>query len=86
MVASRPDGIVFLHVVNTQRASAVSAPIRIGGAAPPRGRVFEIVADPAVEVSYLNAAETMKIVTKPFTADAAWEFPPASVSVVELEM
>jgi alpha-L-arabinofuranosidase len=86
VVASRRDGTAFLHVVNTQRASAVRTAVRIGGAAPRSGRVFEIVADPAVEVSYLNAADVMKIVTKPFTADGLWEFPPASVSVLELAM
>jgi alpha-L-arabinofuranosidase len=86
VVASRRNDTVYLHVVNTQRASAVSASIRIGGAAPRSGRVFEIVADPAVEVSYLNAADVMKTVTKPFAPDAAWECPPASVSVLELEM
>jgi hypothetical protein len=75
---------VYLHVVNTQRASAVRAPIRIGDAAPRSGRVFEIAADPAVEVSYLNAADVTTTVTKPFAAAGAWEFPPASVSVLEL--
>src|SRR5262245_20237315 len=86
VVASRRNGTVYLHVVNTQRASAVRAAIRIGNAAPRAGRVFEIAGDPSVEVSYLNAAEAMATVTKPFSGDAAWEFPPASVSVLELEM
>jgi hypothetical protein len=84
VVASRRDATVYLHVVNTHRASAISAPIRIGGAAPRSGRVFEIAADPAIEVSYLNAGDVMKTVTKPFATDARWEFPAASVSVLEL--
>jgi alpha-L-arabinofuranosidase len=84
VVASRRNDTMYLHVVNTQRTGAVRAAIRIGNAAPRAGRVFEIAADPSVEVSYLNAAEAMTTVTKPFSADAAWEFPPASVSVVEL--
>jgi hypothetical protein len=73
-------------VVNTQRTSALSAPIRIGGRAARSGRVFEIAADPAVELSYLNAAEVMTTVTKPVAVDAAWVFPPASVSVLELTL
>ena len=73
-----------ITVTNTQRASAVRAAIRIGNAAPRAGRVFEIAEDPSVEVSYLNAAEAMTTVTKPFSGDAAWEFPSASVSVLEL--
>jgi len=86
VVASRRNGTVYLHVVNTQRAGAVRAAIRIGNAAPRAGRVFEIAGDPSVEVSYLNAADAMTTVTKPFSGDAAWEFPPASVSVLELEV
>jgi alpha-N-arabinofuranosidase len=86
VVASRRDETIYLHVVNTQRTSALSAPIRIGGRAARSGRVFEIAADPAVELSYLNAAEVMTTVTKPVAVDAAWVFPPASVSVLELTL
>jgi alpha-L-arabinofuranosidase len=46
--------------------------------------VFEITADPAVEVSYLNASDVMKAVAKPFAVDAVWKFPAASVSALEL--
>jgi hypothetical protein len=35
-------------------------------------------------VSYLNAAEVMKTVAKPFAADGIWEFLAASVSALEL--
>jgi alpha-L-arabinofuranosidase len=48
--------------------------------------VFEITADPTVEVSYLNSADVMKTVERPMTADGTWEFPAASVSAVELEI
>ena len=84
VVASRRDKTVYLHVVNTQRTRSVSASIQIGGAALRSGRVFEITEDPAVEVSYLNAADVMKTVGKPFAADGVWEFPAASVSALEL--
>ena len=84
VVASRRGDTVYLHVANTQRTRSVAASIQIGGHAPKSGRVFEITADPAVEVSYLNAADVMKTVEKPFAADGAWEFPAASVSAVEL--
>ena len=84
VVASRRGETVFVHVANTERARAVRATVAIGGAAARDGRVFEIAADPAVEVSYLNAGEVMQTVTKPFSADGAWQFPPASVSVLEL--
>ena len=83
VVASRRGDTVFVHVANTQRTRAVSASITIAGAAATGGRVFEIAGDPAVEVSYLNAADVMKAVEKPF-AGGTWEFPPASVSALEL--
>jgi alpha-L-arabinofuranosidase len=86
VVASRRNETVYLHVVNTERTRTVRALIRIGGAAPRNRRVFEIAGDPVVEVSYLNAADVMNTVTKPFAGDGPWEFPPASVSVLELEM
>ncbi|HJZ73734.1 MAG TPA: hypothetical protein VKE51_18460 [Vicinamibacterales bacterium] len=86
VVASRRENTVYLHVVNTQRTRSIAASIRIGGVAPAAGRVFEIAADPAVEVSYLNASEVMQTVAKPFGAGGAWEFPAASVSALELAM
>ena len=46
--------------------------------------MFEIAADPAVEVSYLNYADVMRPREKPFARDGAWEFPAASVSALEL--
>ena len=85
VVGSRRDNTVYLHVANTRRTRSVSAAIQVGGRAIRRGRVFEIAADPAVEVSYLNAAEVMKTVEKPLSGNA-WEFPAASVSALELEI
>jgi alpha-L-arabinofuranosidase len=85
-VASRRGDKVYLHVANTCRTRSVNATIQIAGQVIRSGRVFEIAEDPAVEVSYLNDAEVMKTREKPFTADAAWEFPAASVSALELQI
>jgi len=84
VVASRRDDTVYVHVANTARTRSIAASIRIGGSPPKNGRVFEIAADPSVEVSYLNADEVMNTVTKPFAASGVWEFPAASVSALEL--
>ena len=46
--------------------------------------MFEISADPTVEVSYLNAADVMNTVERPFADNGVWEFPAASVSALEL--
>src|SRR5207247_5330482 len=75
VVASRRGDIVYLHVANTQRTRSVNTTIQIAGQVISSGRVFEIAADPAVEVSYLNDADVMRTREKPFAADGVWEFP-----------
>jgi hypothetical protein len=86
VVASRRGNTVFLHVANTRRVVPVTATLQVAGHTIQGGRVFEITADPTIEVSYLNSGDVMKTVEKPMTADGTWEFPAASVSAVELEI
>jgi alpha-L-arabinofuranosidase len=86
VVASRRANTVFLHVANTQRAKSVTAAVLVAGSTIRRGRVLEIAEDPTVELSYLNSNDVMKTVEKPMSASAVWEFPPASVSVLEVEI
>ncbi len=86
VVASRRGGTLFLHVANTLRTRAVKTALHVEGLGLKSGRVFEISADPTVELSYLNSADVMKTVEKPLTPDGVWEFPAASVSAVEVEM
>ena len=86
VVASRRGDSVYLHVANIRRTRSVNSTIQISGHVIRSGRVFEITADPAAEVSYLNSADVMKTVEKPFTGGGAWEFPAASVSAVELQI
>ena len=86
VVASRRENTVFLHVANTQRVKSVAAALQVDGSTIRGGRVFEIAEESTVELSYLNSADVMKTVEKPLTAGAVWEFPAASVSVVELEI
>jgi len=85
-VASRRGDTVYLHVVNTQRTRSVNTTIQIAGQVIRSGRVFDITADPTVEVSYLNDAEVMRPREKPFASDSVWEFPAASVSALELHI
>src|SRR5436190_16933433 len=86
VVASRRGDSVFLHVANTERGRSVKTTLHIAGKIIRSGRVFEISADPMVELSYLNSATEMKAAEKPLPAGGAWEFPAASVSAVELEI
>jgi alpha-L-arabinofuranosidase len=86
IAASRSGDTISLHVVNTQRTRAVKASFQVEGRGIQSGRVFEIADDPLVEVTYLNSAEVMRVVEKPFVQPAVWEFPAASVSAVELNL
>src|SRR5438132_1491955 len=86
VVASRRGDSVYLHVANIQRTRPVNTTIQIGSHVIRSGRVFEITAEPAVELSYFNSADVMKTLEKPFAADGVWEFPAASVSAVELQI
>jgi alpha-N-arabinofuranosidase len=86
VVASRRGDTVYLHVANTRRTRSVSTTIRIAGYAIRSGRVFEITADPEVELSYLNSSAVMQTMERRVDANGAWEFPAASVSVVELDI
>jgi hypothetical protein len=64
----------------------VTVALQVDGGAIRQGRVFEIAEDSTVELSYLNSGDVMKTVEKPMSAGAVWEFPAASVSVLELEI
>jgi alpha-L-arabinofuranosidase len=86
VVASRRGDMVYLHVANTQRTRSVKSTIQIAGQVIRSGRVFEVTADPAVEVSYLNDADVMRTQEKPFPMDGVWDFPAASVSALELQI
>ena len=65
---------------------AVKASFQIEGRRVQSGRVLEMADDPMVEVTYLNSAEVMRVVEKPISDLAGWEFPAASVSAVELKL
>jgi hypothetical protein len=86
VVASRRGDRMFVHVANTQRTKAVATGFQVDGRIVRGGRVFEITADPTVELSYLNSAEVMRTIEKPVFDGSAWEFAAASVSAVELEL
>ena len=86
VVASRRANTVMLHVANIERNKPVRATIQIARSTIRSGRVFEISDDPMVELSFLNSADAMKTIEKPFMTNGSWEFPAASVSAMELEI
>lgn len=84
VTASRSEGRVFLHVVNTRREQSIAARIEIRGRAIKSARCFEIAADARVEVLQ-NAPGVLQTEEKPVDGDS-WMFPAASVSVLEIEL
>jgi len=83
VTASRTGNRVFLHVVNTDRTRAVETVLRLPDLAATGGTVYEIAADPLVEILG-NDPELLEPRVHPFPADGRWTFPPASVSAVEV--
>jgi hypothetical protein len=86
VVASRTDRTVYLHVVNTHRTRSVDAALSLGGSAASRATAYEIADDPMIEVSNLNSRDVMQATKKELDPNAAWSFPPASVTAVEVEL
>jgi hypothetical protein len=86
VAASIRGETLFLHVANTHRAQSSRTQLQVDNRRIMRGRVWEIVDDPAVEVSQLNCDQVMKTCEKPLPHDGVWEFPAASVSAVELQL
>lgn len=95
-VNQTPDGLdvtasirgdsVFFHVANTLRTRSIRAKLAVTGKNIVNGRVFEITADPTVELSSLNSADVMQIREKACPSDNTLEFPAASVSAIEFKL
>jgi alpha-N-arabinofuranosidase len=84
VTASRSDGRVFLHVINTQCTEDVEAEIRIVGRKISSGRAFQIAADPYREIDEASAdLFAPQECALPFSM--SWTFPAASVTAVELD-
>ncbi|RYX83356.1 alpha-L-arabinofuranosidase [bacterium] len=85
VTASRTDNRVFLHVVNISRDQSVKASLNIEGETVSGGRVFELAADPETEILQ-SCPDVVQVAEKPLDNVGEWTFPPASVTVIELEI
>jgi len=85
VTASRTGRRVFLHVVNTNRTRPVAARLRVEGMTIKSGKVFEIAADPMVEVME-TCPDVMAPVERKLRPGRSWTFPAASVTAVELRV
>ncbi|MEM9657972.1 MAG: alpha-L-arabinofuranosidase, partial [Planctomycetota bacterium] len=84
VTASRTKNRVFLHVVNTLRTKSVAAKVELSGLSPKSVDAFEIAADPGFEITRFQP-RGLDPVAKRLPLGQAWEFPPASVTAVEIE-
>src|SRR2546429_6231152 len=75
VVASRRGDSVYLHVANIQRTRPVNTTIQIGSHVIRSGRVFEITAEPAVELVDFNSHDVQKTLEKPVAPDGGSEVP-----------
>lgn len=85
VTASRSGDKYYLHVVNTNRTKSVRSAIQIDAEAVEKGKVFEISVDPEHEITRFRRS-SLDPVEKSWDSGATWEFPAASVSVVELKV
>lgn len=83
ITASRTGNTIFLHVVNTSRYKTISADFNITGMEITAARAFELKTDPEYEI--IGASNDPLIPKeRALSANSPVEFPPASVSAVEL--
>ncbi len=83
VAASRSGDRLFLHVVNTNRAGAIPAQLRVLGMRVCSGTVHQIATDPMAEVE--PATEPgFEPTVHALPADGRWRFPAASVTAIEI--
>jgi alpha-L-arabinofuranosidase len=86
VVASRSDGKLFLHVVNTNRTRSVTADLRLAVGSIANATAHQIVDDPMVEVCELNSSDVMQVVQRALPSDGHWTFPAASVTAIDIQL
>jgi alpha-L-arabinofuranosidase len=83
VTASRTGERFCLHVVNTNRTRAVTCRLAVQGSTIVSARAFAIAVDPFVEITSAES-DPMRVDEKKINLDAGHQFPPASVTAVEL--
>jgi hypothetical protein len=85
VTASRTEDNLYLHIVNTNRTQAIHTTIQVKGLMPKDGKIYEIAADPGLEVMQANA-RALAPIEKPAPTDGNLVIPAASVSAVEYRL
>lgn len=84
VTASRTGNNVFLHVANTNRTKSVNALFDLGVLKPESATAFEIAVDSTEEITRFRR-DLLNPKQKNIPLDQPWNFPPASVSAIEIE-
>ncbi len=85
VTASRTDGTIFLHVVNTNRTSSVNCNFHLDNATFLAGKAFELSADPSYEI--LSASnDPLQPKERTISPGTPFTFSPASVTAIELSI
>src|SRR4051794_23650125 len=85
VTASRTGERVFLHVVNTHRTHGVGCRFAVEGREMEAARAHPIAADPSAEFSSAEN-DPMEVDERAIDATGNHQFPPASVTAVELDL
>jgi alpha-L-arabinofuranosidase len=85
VTASRSGNKLYLHVINTRRKMPVKAKLSIQGYPATGGKVYQISADPELEIMECTR-DALASVQKDLPPNMEWTFPAASVSAVELAL
>ncbi len=83
--ASRTGDRLFLHVVNTNRKTAVAARLGIGQYALRRGKIFTLEAEPEAEIIETDPG-VVRLSEDILPPEGNWTFPAASVTAMEIEI
>lgn len=84
VTASRTGDKVYLHVANIHRTQAVRAGFELGELTPKSATAFEIAVATDAEITRFRR-DLLNPQEKRVALDGPWEFPPASVTAVELD-
>jgi len=85
ITASRSGNTIYLHVVNTSRVRAVKTFVCVEKLNIVSGKAFELATDPAFEI-IKSSDDPLKSRERNLNLNEAIEFPPASVTAVELSV
>jgi len=83
VTGSRTGDRIYLHVVNTNRLHSVPVQLGIEGRRIVSGIVFQLATSPDFQIDEISS-DSFGVTKHNLPDDECWEFPPASVSALEV--